>query len=113
MSDLISRSELIEDIKRRKYIDKPLEEIFETIIDEQPKVGEWIPVSERLPETNGVYNITRTINNLEGENIYYISDSAYFDGTSTWHDDTRVNHRRPYLKNVLAWMPLPEPYRGE
>lgn len=38
MSDLISRSELIEDIKRRKYIDKPLEEIFETIIDEQPTV---------------------------------------------------------------------------
>lgn len=50
MSDLISRSELIEDIKRRKYIDKPLEEIFETIIDEQPTVepkrGEWIDMRE-------------------------------------------------------------------
>ena len=60
MSDLISRSALIEDIKRRKYINKPLTEIFETIIDEQPPVeaapavrGEWKPVErvlERLEE---------------------------------------------------------------
>lgn len=41
--DFISRSALIEDIKRRKYINKPLAEIFETIIDEQPTV-DAVPV---------------------------------------------------------------------
>ena len=73
----------------------------------EPVDGEWIPVSERLPEVNGVYCITRKIN--DGERIYYIPDSAYWDGISTWHDDTRVNHSRPYLTNVIAWMQLPAP----
>lgn len=40
MCDLISRNELIKDIRKRSYIDKPLKEIFETIIDEQPTVSE-------------------------------------------------------------------------
>ena len=40
MSDYTSKSALIEDIKRRPYIDKALEEIFFTIIDNQPTLDE-------------------------------------------------------------------------
>ena len=67
----------------------------------------WIPVERELPKTNGTYNVTRYIDG------HFISDSAYFDGQNTWHSDNRVNHSRPYLTDVIAWMPRPEPYRPE
>lgn len=40
MSELISKSELIKDIRGRPYIDNALVEIFETIVDEQPTVSD-------------------------------------------------------------------------
>ena len=70
----------------------------------------WIPVSERLPNTNGIYIVTRR--RSDGFECRNLTDACYFDGTSTWHDDTRVNHERKYLTDVLAWMPMPEPYKG-
>lgn len=71
--------------------------------------GEWIPVSERLPNTLGVYNVTRKLK--EGETIYSISSASYFDGQNTWHADTGINHGRQYLTDIIAWQPLPEPYK--
>ena len=67
----------------------------------------WIPVECKLPKTNGIYNVARHIDG------HFISDSSYFDGQNTWHSDNRVNHSRPYLADVIAWQPLPEPYRPE
>ena len=67
----------------------------------------WIPVECKLPKTNGIYNVARRIDG------HFISDSSYFDGQNTWHSDNRVNHSRPYLTDVIAWQPLPEPYRPE
>lgn len=66
----------------------------------------WIPIEEP-PKTNGTYNVTRHIEE------HFISDTAYFDGQNTWHNDNRVNHSRSYLTDVIAWHPLPEPYRPE
>lgn len=71
----------------------------------------WIPCSERMPDTNGVYNVTRKIS--DGFVCRNISDTCYYDGSNTWHDDTRVNHERRYITDVIAWMPLPKPYGGE
>lgn len=134
MSDLISRSALIMRLNDYALQVAPFRDMKSTwqydavqecikAVEEQLTVepaadvpdiyvgNKWIPVSERSPEVNGVYCITRKIN--DGERIYYIPDSAYWDGISTWHDDTRVNHSRPYLTNVIAWMPLSEPYKEE
>lgn len=74
----------------------------------------WIPVSERLPNTDGVYIVTRRLfdNQIDTE-PYYMVDACYFDGSSTWHNDNRINHTRNYLTDVVEWMPLPEPYREE
>ena len=72
---------------------------------EERSTGEWIPVEERLPRRNGCYNVTRIIEETE------ISDVCYFDGQNTWHNDNRVNHGRPYLTDITAWQPLPEPYK--
>ena len=87
-------------------------EAFDMAIDalEQPE-RRWIPCSERLPNTNGIYIVTRRIS--DGFECRNITDACYFDGSDTWHDDTRVNHGRKYLTDVLAWCEPPEPYREE
>lgn len=77
----------------------------------QLEADRWIPVSERLPNTLGVYNVARKI--TEGETNYVISTACYFDGQDTWHDDNRVNHDRPYITDVIAWKSKPEPYESE
>ena len=82
-------------------------EIIRKHMADAPENDGWIPVEERLPKTNGTYNVTRHIDG------HFISDSAYFDGQNTWHSDNRVNHSRPYLTDVIAWRPLSGPYRPE
>lgn len=56
----------------------------------------WIPVSERLPEEEGIYLVTTT-----GTNNDIIDIAFYVDGI--WHKASRIK----------AWMPLPEPYKAE
>lgn len=75
-------------------------EVLKQIINEQPKVGEWIPVEERLPKNGGAYLIT-AINDCGGVYMdvsYYDSQYKIFncDGTD---DD-----------NAIAWMNLPKMY---
>ena len=79
-------------------------EIIRSHMDEA-KNDDWISVDERLPNQNGVYNVTRLIDDA------FISDSVYFDGQDTWHNDNRVNHARPYLTDIVAWQPLPKQYK--
>ena len=85
-----------EGCSRRKWYQKGFED--------GKKDNDWIPVEERLPNQNGVYNVTRLIDDA------FISDSVYFDGQDTWHNDNRVNHTRPYLTDIVAWQPLPNSY---
>ena len=73
---------------------------------------EWIPISERLPKSNGLYIVTREYS--DGVECVNLVDVCYFDGTSHWHNDNRINHSREYLdKKIKAWMYLPQPYRSE
>lgn len=77
----------------------------EKMDDVKPK---WIPVSERKPNSCGVYIVARWF--IDGCRRKILTDACYFDGSNTWHDDTRVNHSRPYLTDkIVAWMPLPNP----
>jgi len=63
----------------------------------------WIPCSERLPEEDGRYFVTR---------YDYVTDSPFVDilwyEKRTWWDRRIVGDFA-----VNAWMPLPEPYREE
>ena len=58
----------------------------------------WIPVSERLPDKMGSY-IT-TINC--GKYGFATGQRYFFNDEIGWND-----------KDVIAWMPLPEPYKKE
>lgn len=89
---LIKRLEDMQDkcntLEERLFFDGIL-----AIVDTQPKVNEWIPVEERLPEVNWFYTVCFD----DG----FIT-TVEFDGDwILWADATEV----------VAWMPLPEPYR--
>lgn len=73
----------------------------------------WIPVAERLPESCGMYIVTRKIYDCPDTAPIIMSDESWFDGQNTWHNDNRINHERGYLSDVIAWMPLPEPFEPQ
>lgn len=91
-------------------------------------VGKWIPVSERLPENTDPVNITWV--NHKPEPYYadikdktFTATGCYCDGKWYWYsvlcqaylDEYRYSEN-DYMDNgieVIAWMPLPEPYKGE
>ena len=76
------------------------------------KVGEWIPVSERLPEIGEHY--------VSEPCIVYCSNGAYgfaeleenIFGQVGWNCERDDEYHEP-LGEVLAWMPLPKPWEGE
>lgn len=57
---------------------------------------QWIPVAERLPERCNYYIVTDFD---KVDEAYYNSDGRWF----SWDGNK--------LKDVTAWMPLPEPYK--
>ena len=81
--------------------------IRQTLLDAQPE-QRWIPVSERLPEDNTRVQVTFANGEV---------------GQSSWHKENEYNNGfdavmhgvtdRHFLTfGVIAWMPLPEPYRA-
>ena len=80
----------------RKITNAADETVYD-IIDRLPKVGEWSPCSERLPETYGEYLISRE--HYEGYDIgiLFFDPKQDFD-VEFWKDE------------IDAWMPLPEPF---
>ena len=84
-----------------QYIARDIATIIENekdmrVVLKQPR---WIPCSERLPTTKDDYIITVKDKSLTWTD--YVEWSADFHW---WEYDDDM---------VIAWMPLPEPYKGE
>lgn len=76
------------------------------------KQTDWIPVSERLPENSGVYIVSRWFS--DGVESVILTDANYYDGCGEWYNDNRINWGRELVTNkIVAWRPLPEPYKTE
>ena len=83
------------------------------------KVYDWIPVSERLPEKIGNYIITQK-SDITGHvyrniasyalNLHDVDEYDFEDKKRPgwYHYDSEWGYYE--LKDVTAWMPLPEPY---
>lgn len=60
----------------------------------------WIPVAEKLPDTDEMMLVTcKTQKGVLNVN------RAYYDG-NFWHGSGSMS-------GVIAWMPMPEPYKEE
>lgn len=116
MTDLVSREKLRDDIavlleRNGKLIDEWLAYCIDDVIDEQPTIEaepRWIPCSERLPG--------------EQPKCYWVCTDSGYQCECRW---TNINHFWPRLTTewhwhfmdtpqyaeIVAWMPLPEPYR--
>lgn len=118
---MIDEKKLIEDLKnycgKQPYLVS--ENIWE-IINSQPKIGSWIPCSERLPQESGYYLVTYhewsngeflpKFDDTYVERLHY-QKSEQFTG---WNFPKCVDKRAEDDMNreVLAWQPLPEAYHG-
>lgn len=118
MSDLISRKTVLEEIQKIEcepgyqhvgedwavglIIAENIVESAESIESKPSAEPErrWIPVIERLPEDSETVLITHK----GGVSFGYYNGIYWERGSSTKH--------KP-LQTVIAWMPLPEPYRGD
>ena len=101
---MIDEKKLIEELSRNSIFEKITvgEETVFDIIDRLPKVGEWIPCSERLPEEDGEYLVW-----VRYEGREFTTTEEYEDGM--WNYSGAYN----FNDKVIAWMPLPEQYKGE
>ena len=105
---LIDADKLISEIQKKLAI-RDIENLTEQemvvvkMIINAPTENEWIPVSEKLPDTS-VYVLASTKDN-DVMNAIIRED---YDGEKYWF------HRREELPKgfIIAWMPLPEPYKG-
>ena len=72
-------------------------------LEQDEKENGWIPVSERLPKASGTYQVTC----MDGR-IYRSTYAKFQCKLKRWE----LTGARSYWK-VIAWMPLPEPYKGD
>lgn len=111
MSDSVSRQGVLKILTDISYNHCPTAQASEAVDlaktmvavmpDAEPerKTG-WILCSERLPDKDGSYIVTE---NSGGTTSTGISFFIICDDGRTWWE----------LFGVVAWMPLPEPYREE
>ena len=112
MNDLISKKALLEEIEAQYDLSYGAIMInprdFYDMADCQKVVqqaNKWIPVSERLPEKRGVYLATFLEEGKRYVERFYYSDFTGWMMPIAWQDEGRI-------ENILAWQPLPEPYKG-
>lgn len=71
----------------------------------------WIPVEERLPETDDDVLVWYRYRTMQGVNIVGSKETHgigyYYKPTNSW----LIYGGFGLYWNVVAWMPLPEPYR--
>lgn len=89
-------------IQTEKIIRFHMDDVTDTNI---PSNDGWIPVEDGLPEEGGEVEVT----------IEEMADSAggmiYYTKTAWVQEERWVIKRNPYNPRVIAWRPLPEPYK--
>ena len=106
---MIDKKTLIEIANKFTFTDKTQERQYKDFlkycVDNAPKVGEWIPVSERLPKTDGRFEVTikgcKGKRHVEMCNFYKNAKTTPW-GLGKWEHG-----------NVIAWRQRSEPYRKD
>lgn len=73
---------------------------------QEPKMWEWIPVSERLPKEN------RTV--IASTEYVVYPEARYTKGYGwEWAYESGADYWKEIDEDVTAWMPLPERYKPQ
>ena len=114
MSDLISRAAAIDalDEVSKHYTEKgrewhPHVDLMIYAIKELPSAQQWIPVTEGLPEEGKDVMVCDAYGFIYTAECEVISDDEWLDWQ--WYESVEYMSK----DDVVAWMPLPEPWRGE
>lgn len=108
---MIDETKLIDELKQSGMIaDNEYGNAMLDMINSQPKIGGWIPCSDRLPDRS----VMNPITNDYAEYLCTVCVDGFrtvrpikFDKDGCW-----VNHGMNFDKYVTAWQPLPEVYHG-
>lgn len=79
------------------------------LLKEQPKIGEWIPCNERLPEEKKFYE-----ENMRSPAclVTVLSDDELMVGIDRTVNGVWTLEETFDKPKIIAWQPLPEPYKG-
>ena len=107
---------------------KLAEELFEDVPSAEAVQGEWIPCSKKMPKELERVNITWLNHNppfyyQHIKDIPQTDTAVYYRGKWYWWDATVIDVLAEYGEDynaeqidkdieVVAWMPLPKPYKG-
>lgn len=117
MQDIVNRYKLV---TTRDFLEM-IEQLQEDLEQDEKENG-WIPVSERLPEDEKeclvtlekVYGTPETLFGIA--NYLKFGDAGYWNerkyGYLEW-DKYSDGHGGTKMYKVIAWMPLPEPYKED
>lgn len=72
------------------------------VLESLPTAQQWIPCSERLPD-----NEKRVLCTVQSGEHFSVVPCIFIQHTRRWLPEVYGNH-----DNVIAWMPLPEPWNG-
>lgn len=100
MQDIVNRYKLV---TARDFLEM-IEQLQEDLEQDEKENG-WIPVSERLPEKNKDVITTVKYSGFMGMYGRWLK-TAFIDGYGEWNGECIGGE-------VIAWMPLPEPYKED
>ena len=103
MDDTIYRQAAIDELDHAAWGKEYDKVLAKTMLESLPTAQQWIPCSERLPEYDGdAYLVTDYCEQINRKRIHV--SYCYINKEGFWSDV-------PLGYKVIAWMPLPEPYR--
>ncbi len=116
MADAIPIEQVVDQIKQD--VDWVFKAAYERAYQRgKADAQQWIPCSERLPERNGRYLVTRGLNACGSlwNRVYIInySDLMGIKSERIWWNGNVGKSYFERIDDVMAWMPLPEPWKGE